>query len=734
MRNRDSLWRFGKGDIPSVVFIVLATLVVAAPQLLDWVKADPMLYVGMMATGVTDGWFPGRPSIDPNNGFGTQALGYRAALDWLGGQVPWWNPYSGVGLPLAAEYQPGAFFPLTFLLLLPRGMVALQLALQILSGLGTYALLRQLGAGRLAATLGGVVYAFNGTLAWFAHAPAQPVPFLPWMLVGIERAWAATQLGLPRGWRLFAVAMAMSLLCAFPETAYISGLLALAWAVVRGVQTPAALRGRYASRIALGGVTGILLAAPQVMAFFQYLPHAFIGGHDDFAHAALNPEAIIPSLLAPYVYGPIFAYADRWALLGNIWGSIGGYVSAVLLVLAAYGFLARRSALAWLLAVWCVLALAKTFHIEPAVMLWNLVPGIPITAFARYAQPSWELALVLLAAWGLDDLVRSRGARRGPFLGALLVFVVAIGGGLLYGAGLWHEFSGLVRSRNWALGSAVWAAATALGCVVLIRLSSAAWAPRAIAALLMVDAALLFGIATLSNPRTGVVDMPAIDFLKSHLGLQRFYTLGPIQPNYGAYFGIASINHNYLPVSKRWVEWIGKHLDSAADAVVFNGEYPRAKGRPSQLEELRRNRSAYEWAGVKYVVAAADVNPFPDAADVKRVYRDGLMGIFELPGARPYFEVLSGRCAVEVQGRTGAVVDCEGPASLLRRELFFPGWKAQVNASEVEISEHGELFQAIALPAGRSEVRYRYAPPHIAWAWLAALVALGTLAFPVRRR
>jgi hypothetical protein len=47
------------------------------------------------------------------------------------------------------------------------------------------------------------------------------------------------------------------------------------------------------------------------------------------------------------------------------------------------------------------------------------------------------------------------------------------------------------------------------------------------------------------------------------------------------------------------------------------------------------------------------------------------------------------------------------------------------------VAEHGPLFQAIALPAGRSEVRFSYAPPHIGWAWLCAALAAAGLLAPV---
>jgi len=38
----------------------------------------------------------------------------------------------------------------------------------------------------------------------------------------------------------------------------------------------------------------------------DFLPYADVGGHArEFANVALPPKAITPSLIAPYVFGPI---------------------------------------------------------------------------------------------------------------------------------------------------------------------------------------------------------------------------------------------------------------------------------------------------------------------------------------------------------------------------------------------------------------------------------------------
>src|SRR5258706_2958543 len=211
-----TLWRFRRPDLLPLLLILLLPALAAARQLLGWLRADPALYVAAMAVQLDPGLLPGIPYIDPNNGFTTQALGYRAALDWLRGVVPWWNPYSGVGLPLAAEYQPAALFPFTLLLLLPAGTAWLQLAMQWLCGVGTYGLLRQTGAGRLASATGALRFSFNGQLSWFSHCPASAVAVLPWMLWAINLAYTPTGLGVAGGWRMLAAAMALSLLAGVP--------------------------------------------------------------------------------------------------------------------------------------------------------------------------------------------------------------------------------------------------------------------------------------------------------------------------------------------------------------------------------------------------------------------------------------------------------------------------------------------------------------------------------------
>ena len=77
--------------------------------------------------------------------------------------------------------------------------------------------------------------------------------------------------------------------------------------------------------------------------------------------------------------------------------------------------------------------------------------------------------------------------------------------------------------------------------------------------------------------------------------------------------------------------------------------------------------------------------------------------------------------------REQVVVDCVQPATLMRRELFMPGWRATVNGAAVRVSQVQNIFQAVELPVGRNVVRFHFAPVHSGLGWLAFLLGFAGL-------
>ena len=132
--------------------------------------------------------------------WGVPAVQFIPWWEWafdtlLSGQWPLWNPLLGMGSPLIANYQSALFYPPNWLYLLFYAMggiaglawsQALVLALHIaLGGVGMAVLIRRLGMGKLAQTVGGLAFALSGYIVargWF-FSISSAVVWLPWILL-----------------------------------------------------------------------------------------------------------------------------------------------------------------------------------------------------------------------------------------------------------------------------------------------------------------------------------------------------------------------------------------------------------------------------------------------------------------------------------------------------------------------------------------------------------------------
>lgn len=728
--------------------ILLCLLLVNGATLLHILSTNPLQLFANLQVGPSSQFLPGQPTIDPNAGVTTQALGHLAAHDLLHGQVPWWNPYEGVGSPLAGEMQSASFFPFTLLQYWPAGWVPFHLLLEVISGWSTYFLLRRLGTGRVAATTSGVAFGLCGMAAWFAFAAANPLAFLPMALLGAERCYGAARSGRSGGWVLLVLALALSILAGFPEVAYLDGLLVVLWCVVRAPSLGARFV-RFAGKLLLGGALAIMICAPLLIAFLDYLPHANVGGHGGTLSNYRLPLQALPQILLPYVHGPIFALNSTGAIdtIAVIWGGIGGYLSAALLTCALIGLVGKRHRpLRIALGAWTAVMLLKTFGVEPVQRLVNFLPGFHEIATFRYAPASWEMAMVVLAGLGVDDVAR-RKVHAATVLSAGGTGVLAA---VAAGLAAWPSLTNAVGSPHrhvYDLGSTLWAVFTVMAvvCGGLVTLgpgerpSRSSWRRRGtwlMGGVVILDAMVLFSMPLLSAPRPQPVDMALASYLKGHLGPYRFVTLGPITPNYGSYFGISEVNIDDLPVPKSYSNYIRKHLDPNTNPLVFSGTFIQQPTGLSPSQELSEHLDAYEAIGVKYVVVPASgtdssgkVWPGPGARShgVDLVYSDAVSRLYELPSAAALMSATTTACSVTITSWDSGRARCARPATLVWRELELPGWTAMVDNRRVPVKTFDGIFQKISLPAGETKVVFSYTPPHVLWGVLSSLVAVVVL-------
>lgn len=714
---RTAAFWLGPGMIALVV--VLANL----PSLLHIVATNPLGLQTQLDTLSQTGFLPGFPSIDPNDGVTTQALGHLAASTWLSGHVPLWNSFEGIGMPLGTNMEAAAWFPPVLLLAFSGGELYLHILLEVTAGLATFALARRLGISQTAAIAAGAAFALNGTFSWLGNAPVNPIPFLPLGLLGVECLKGPSSTERRWGWVALVAAVALSIYAGFPETAYIDGVLVGIWVLLRlPGQTPRELY-RFVAGFGSAAVTGVLIAAPLLVPFAVYALHADLGAHagSGFATAAL-PRSGLTMLALPYVFGPIFGLfgGDPTGTLGALWSNVGGYTTASVLVLAVVGFATtlrtgHRDWLVWGLAAWVLLSVSRTFGLPVLASIVNAWPLMSHVAFFRYSPPSWELCLIILAAYGIDRIQKGEVSPLGRWTAAGIVSAWLLVAGALA--------IRLVEKMHGYEGVAVYAAASLLwGAIVAATIgyrasrgprtvSSLFWMRHGLASLVLIEAVGAFLIPQLSAPTRAPIDLAPVHFLSTHLGTGRFFTLGPLQPDYGSYFGFGEVDTADLPVPQIWATYIETHLAPNSNPITFTGLQTNSAGGPTPVAQFLSALPSYEAVGVRYVMAPTDSQASAKlAADrLPESFSDRVATIFALPHPKPLFSV-TGPCREAEQTVSSTLVTCTGTGTLLRRELYMPGWLAHEGPNTLTVREAQGLFQSVTVHEGKGPVTFTYVP------------------------
>ncbi len=666
----------------------------------------------------------GRPMIDPNVGYITQSLGHVAAMDVLHGHLPWWNYFQGLGQPLAGEMQSAALFPLTILFALPSGLLWFHASLEIIAGVSTYFLAKRLSMPTFVATGVGVLFALNGTYSWLGNAVLNPIAFLPMLILGIEIIYDNATNNARRGWYVAAIALALSLFAGFPEVAYFDALFGGGWAIVRFFSVPREARLVAVRRVGLAGLVGGLLALPILVPFADFMKVANVGSHaaggESTAHLGFHAASMF---IDPYIYGLIFANPNA----ATAWGGIGGYFTFSVVALALLGlFGSRHRPLRIFLAAWTIVGLASIFNLFYAHQLFNLLPLASSADLPRYIMPSCEMALIILAGLGIMDFAKERRAQRLFTVTTVVAILLLLWGALeahTWNAGVIHTTKTQVVYT--ILDSIPFVVAFIL--LILGRFSFAKIVPLLITIVVVGETIVMFQVPTGGAAKQINIDMAPIEFLQKNQGQLRFLDLGVLTANWGSQFGINSLSAIDLPFPSTFATLINTTLYPNFPAplnqfVIHDG----MTGIIAQEQQVVDHLSAYEDASVKYLVAPSAVVILPALTKlgVTQVFHDDIVTIYQLPHPRPFFSTTSSSCTVTSTSNNQATVSCPtAGTTLIRTELFMSGWHAYVNGKEVPITASDIAYQSIPVPAGTSTVTYSFAPPHVHYALLAALLA-----------
>jgi hypothetical protein len=207
---------------------------------------------------------------------GRDLLGYHLPIEkavhdaYARGRFPVWISEISGGRPLLPNPNVGALYPLRWILSPPAFPAAMRIFPAVhwsLAGAGMLLLLRSLDLSAASAWLGAVTYVFSGVgISQVFYTNLQPgVALIPWILWCFRR-------GLAGGYRwiiLLSLLIGVDMLAGDVVTVGLAVLAILFWI---GTELPAAERRPAIQKIAGAVCLGALLALPQIVATWCWVP------------------------------------------------------------------------------------------------------------------------------------------------------------------------------------------------------------------------------------------------------------------------------------------------------------------------------------------------------------------------------------------------------------------------------------------------------------------------------
>jgi hypothetical protein len=316
------------------------------------------------------------------------------------GQLPLWNPFSALGMPLAFNWQSATFsLPNLLGYLFPvRLMYTVQtLTTLFIAGTGAYVLGRVLRLSIFACALAGTVFELSGPFfVWLGWPIASVVAWTGWLLAAVVLIVRGRHR--IRYVALFAVAFAFAVFAGEPDTLVLLIVTIIVFALVllgmRAREAGVRPMVRPAGDLVLALAAGTLLGAPLLLPGLQLVSRSIrsTGG------GALNSQK---ALSVKYLFRTSFPW-----LIGTPTVHEYKYIGVVAIVLALTGMAFRFRVPEVAALVGVAVVTAVLVFIPPAISVVNALPGLHAVRLPR-ALNFFTFAVAMLVGVGLHVFVRS---------------------------------------------------------------------------------------------------------------------------------------------------------------------------------------------------------------------------------------------------------------------------------------------------------------------------------------
>jgi hypothetical protein len=691
--------------------------------------------------------------------------------------LPLWNPFISCGAPALAAMQNAALFPihlaLSFVDPFHTGAAA-AFAKLLCAGFFTFLFMRQLGVSLVGALFSATAFSLCGfMIVWLGHAHVNSAIWLPLLFYLIDREFRSREDGAApdhplRMTAAFSVTFGFMLLGGHAPTAIHVTMAALGYFFfrlgTRKASAGAADRVAHLRFLVLGILAGVFIAAPQILPFLEYynLSSASAASQNldrAASHLGLNT---LTHYFVPHISGsPVSGHEDLGELLAlapadnfnERTGFVG--VATLFLALVAAVYIRRRTVLFFsaLIAI-CGYVVFGGWGAASILRMTPILDGVNHTRLILLIG----FSLAVLAGFGLDGL--RAAAQQRSFKPLLLLSLVGAGG---LGYWLLHRLEPALAGDDPDAAHYVYRQlaifAAGFGVVTTLSLWPARLAPllwKALALCWISGEMLWFAIGyNPSIPRSDYYPTTgSIDFLKSDPSLFRISGVDSVlPPNTGQMYDLYDIRGQDFTVVRRYEELVrgavGKFWFYSGSAEITrslflsNTRYLMTH-RNHELPEPLFTRVYHEEVAVyrvnRYLDRALllyDHEVIPDRKSaLEKVRSSGfdparLLVLEREPepaGASPENSApvieQSVRAARYEADDVVIEVSTPRPGFLLLLDTYFPGWKAFVDEQESVIYRADYNFRAVAIPAGRSTVHFKYQP--LSFRIGLALAALGT--------
>jgi hypothetical protein len=700
-------------------------------------------------------------------GFDSAAMDYPwynyVASSLRQGHLPLWDPYWQCGRSFIGESATGGVSPVRLAsvwllskdgVISPRSMNVVYVFLHALAAGLMFALARTLGLSRFAALFAGLCFSaagFTGRTGWFDMLESEV--WLPLIFLFQLKALYESDRRRRLSYALYAaLAMGMTALAGRVHIVIMDALLVIAAGVFfavyasKGQENAALGKNRWATSslvVAVIGIVGFAAAATQLIPSLEYGPQVLRWTSGEMAvpgtskipyaylHEGYSSRALF-SFLFPFVdvgqgegFSPYIGILPFCLALIGIWKSWDNRWIRFLTGTAIVSFFYSLGGFSYLHRLAYFFVPYLWIEREPSRFLY-------LTHFAA----------AILAGFGADTLF-SKAARHV----SLTAFVNALRWCVIGSTAIVGTLVLLRRpeANEWIVLSFLFLAGGYLLIATIERGYRTAGAAFLVVGITLCDVGIFnWDIANVHETRATQVDhlerlfsvRPVISYLKSQTGLFRVQVDADHDPNIGDAYQVQSFGGMSATALKSY-----DRLRQCGRLDVLNVRYfvreSKSPGRPLYEAggwKIVENDSPYPRA---WLVHDAVVRPEQEIFNhmCARDFDARQTALLESPlevqlqpiGTEDLEQVIirsydANRIEVETQAKSQAL--------LVLSEMYYPGWKTEVDGVPATIHKVDGALRGIVVPAGSSRIVLRYAPRSVALgATLSLLAFVGALVF-----